>query len=212
MTERVFIWVAHPGAGTFNAALADAYEQGARESGATVRRMDLSEMEISSGFRGYPDSSNLEPSLRDWQANVAWADRIFIVHPLWWSAMPTLAKSVLDQALSSGFAYKYHARGMAWDKLLEGKVGDAIITADTPTWIDSWLNNKPSRRALAKGVYAFCGIRPRNIALFGSVKMSDLTQREKWLARARSFGAQAGVTADQGRPAFGGSKEALASR
>lgn len=212
MTERVFIWVAHPGAGTFNAALADAYEQGARESGAAVRRMDLSEMEISTGFHGYPDASKLEPSLRDWQANVAWADRIFIVHPLWWNAMPSLAKSVLDQALSSGFAYKYHARGLAWDKLLEGKVGDAIITADTPTWIDSWLNNKPSRRALAKGVYAFCGIRPRKIALFGSVKMSDFAQREKWLARARRFGAQASIAGHAQERAFDKSPIAFTSR
>lgn len=192
MTERVFIWVAHPGAGSFNEALADAYEQGARASGAIVRRMELSEMAFSTEFRGYKDAPALEPDLERWQDNLAWADRVFIVHPLWWGAMPALAKTVLDRALTSGFAYKYRkGPGIKWDKLLEGKLGDAIITADTPTWMDSWLYRKPSRRVLKTQVYDFCGIKPRKIAHFGSVKLSDAEQRERWLSAAFDMGQKA---------------------
>ncbi|BDW81705.1 NAD(P)H dehydrogenase (quinone) [Erythrobacter sp. Dej080120_24] len=191
MSERVFVWVAHPRAGSFSAALADAYQQAAQAAGAEVGRMDLSEMEFSSEFRGYGDAPALEPSLQQWQANLAWADRVLIVHPLWWGAMPTLAKSVLDRALTPGFAYKYKARGMAWDKLLDGKTGDAIITADTPTWVDTWLYNKPARRTIKQAVYQFCGIRPRFIRQLGSVKMSDAAARDKWLGLATQMRAKA---------------------
>lgn len=192
MQERVFIWVAHPGEGSFNHALADAYEQGARQAGAEVRRMELSEMAFTTDFTGYADAPELEGDLLTWQENLRWADRVFIVHPLWWGAMPALAKTVLDRALTSGFAYKYRkGPGMKWDKLLEGKVGDAIITADTPAWIDTWLYLKPARRVLKNQVYDFVGIKPRKLKFFGSVKLSDEAKREVWLAQAFAMGAKA---------------------
>ncbi|NVE94822.1 NAD(P)H-dependent oxidoreductase [Altererythrobacter lutimaris] len=194
MQERVFIWVAHPGEGTFNHALADAYEQGARSSGAKVRRMDLANMAFSTDFTGYADAPALEQDLLAWQENLAWATRVFIVHPLWWGAMPALAKTVLDRGLTSGFAYKYRkGPGIKWDKLLDGRVGDAIITADTPRWIDNWLYLRPARRILKDQVLGFCGIKPRKIKYAGSVKLSDEAQREKWLAQAFAMGAKKGT-------------------
>lgn len=217
MQERVFIWVAHPGKGSFNGALADAYEQGALASGAEVRRMELSEMTFSTDFRGYGDAPALEPDLLRWQQNLKWADRIFIVHPLWWGAMPALTKTVLDRGLESGFAYKYRkGPGIKWDKLLAGKTGDAIITADTPTWIDSWLYNKPSRRVLKTQVYAFCGIKPRTIAHFGSVKLSDEAKRSAWLDQAYAMGAKSAPIArpvseaQPGSSGFSGSATSVA--
>lgn len=195
MTDRVFIWVAHPGAGTFNAALADAYGAGALASGAQVRRMDLSDMRFSTQFSGYNDAPELEPDLREWQDNIAWADRIVIVHPLWWGAMPALAKTVLDRGLTPGFAYKYlKGPGIKWDRLLAGKVGDAIITADTPDWVDRWIYRGPARRVLRQLVYDFCGIKPRMIKYFGSVKLSDSDRRERWLNTAKEMGAKASKT------------------
>lgn len=198
MSEHVFIWVAHPGEGSFNHALADAYEKGARESGAEVQRMDLSEMTFSTAFTGYAAAPELEQDLLDWQDRLRWADRVFIVHPLWWGAMPALAKTVLDRALTSGFAYKYRkGPGIKWDKLLEGKVGDAIITADTPAWIDTWLYRKPARRVLKNQVLDFCGIKPRSIKFFGSVKLSDEPKRERWLSEARAMGARSAPVSHQ---------------
>ena len=207
MQERVFIWVAHPGKGSFNAALADAYEKGALASGAEVRRMDLSEMAFSSDFHGYADAPELEPDLLRWQQNLKWADRVFVVHPLWWGAMPALAKTVFDRGLTPGFAYKYRkGPGIKWDKLLAGKTGDAIITADTPTWIDTWLYNKPSRRVLKTQIYDFCGIKPRKVAHLGSVKLSDEAKRQKWLDQAFALGAKpAPISRQESDAQFGSS-------
>ncbi|MEO0412215.1 MAG: NAD(P)H-dependent oxidoreductase [Pseudomonadota bacterium] len=192
MTKKIFIWVAHPKAQSLCGALADAYEASAWNAGAEVKRMDLAQMRFDPHFAGYgKEAPALEPDLAAWQEAVAWADHLFIVHPYWWGGMPTTAKAVLDRALLPGFAYKYHARGVKWDKLLTGKTADAIITSDTPPIIDTLLYLRPGRRVLRNQVLDFCGIKARKILQFGSVKLADSAKRSRWLERAGQLGAQA---------------------
>ena len=110
MAKRIFIWVAHPRMNSLCGGIADAYQAGVLETGAELRRMDLAEMSFDTAFEGYGENGlPLEPDLLDWQANIAWADHILIVHPYWWGAMPTRAKAVLDRALTPGFGFRYHA-------------------------------------------------------------------------------------------------------
>lgn len=192
MTKRLFIWVAHPTAGSLCAGIADAYQTGAKDAGAEVRRMDLNAMDFDmtvAGFEG--GAAGLEPDLREWQANITWADHLLIVHPYWWGAMPTQAKAVLDRALAPGFGFKYHKRGVAWDKLLTGKTADAIITSDTPPLLDTWLYRKPARRVLKNQVLGFCGIKAKSIVQFGSVKLASPRKIQRWIGAARTMGLRA---------------------
>ncbi len=190
--KRIFIWVAHPKAGSLSAALADSYQAAAEAAGAEVRRMDLAEMDFDLNFEGYgPDAPALEPDLLRWQENLSWADHMLVVHPYWWGAMPTKAKSVLDRALTPGFAYKYHRRGVKWDKLLTGKTADVIVTSDTPPLIDTLIYWRPARRVMKNQVLGFCGIKTRRAVQFGSVKMASDNKRRGWIDRAARFGMQA---------------------
>lgn len=191
-TKRVFIWVAHPKAASLSAALADAYRQGAEAEGAEVRRMDLSDMRFDLNFDGYgPDAPALEPDLLAWQENAAWADHLMIVHPYWWGAIPTEAKSVLDRALTPGFAYKYHKRGVAWDKLLAGRTADVFVTSDTPPLIDTLLYWRAGRRVRKNQVLGFCGVKVRKAIQFGSVKLAGPAKLKSWVDRASRLGASA---------------------
>lgn len=80
---------------------------------------------------------------------------------------------------------------MAWDKLLSGKTADAIITSDTPPLIDTFIYKKPARRVLKNQVLKFCGITPRNIVQFGSVKLASPEKITGWLDRTRKLGVRA---------------------
>ena len=93
--------------------MAASYGDCLAQSGVDVRRMDLADMSFDLNFEGYaPDAPPLEIDLP------AWPDQILIVQPCCRGAMPSKAKAVLDCALTLGFGYKYHGRGMGWDKLL----------------------------------------------------------------------------------------------
>lgn len=188
MTKRIFIWVAHPKAGSLNAALAERYAKGARAKGAEVRIMHLSEMAT---VTGYDAEAALSPDVKAWQDNIRWADHVMIVHPYWWGAMPAQAKAVMDAGLHSGFAYKYHGRGMGWDKLLAGRTGDAIITSDTPPLLDTVLYRRPGRRVMRNQVMKFVGVKPKTVVQLGSVKLAKPEKIAGWLKRAEQMGAAA---------------------
>lgn len=192
MTKRVFIWTAHPKAGSLCESIADAYQAGVEGRGAEVRRINLSDMAFDTTFEGYGDyAAPLEPDLVAWQEAISWADHILFVHPYWWGAMPTKAKAVLDRALTPGFAFKYHTKGVKWDKLLTDKSADAIITSDTPPLLDTVLYRKPARRVMKNQVFAFCGIEPKAVIQFGSVKLATPRKIRKWIERAQKMGAKA---------------------
>lgn len=191
MSKNVFIWVGHPKAGSLCESIADAYQAGAEATGAAVLRMNLNEMSFNPNYSGLEDRSPLEPDLIAWQEAITWADHVLFVHPYWWGAMPAHAKAVLDRALSSGFGYKYHGKGMGWDKLLSGKTGDAIITSDTPPLIDTLIYRSPARRVIKNQVLGFCGIKTKHVVQFGSVKLAAPGKINKWLARSKHMGRQA---------------------
>ena len=192
MTKRVFIWVGHPRRDSLCGGIADAYQAGLERGGAETRRMDLSGMSFDMGFEGYGHgAAALEPDLAAWQENIAWADHLLFVHPYWWGAMPTKAKAVLDRALAPGFGFKYRSKGMAWDKLLTGKTGDAIITSDTPPLIDTLIYRKPARRVIKNQVFGFCGVKTKRVVQFGSVKVASKAKIAKWLGMANNMGVAA---------------------
>ncbi len=192
MAKRIFIWAAHPKARSLCESIADAYQAGVERRGVEVRRMNLSEMSFRMDFDGYGENAlPLEPDLLAWQGALAWADHVLIVHPYWWGAMPTKAKAVLDRALTPGFGFKYHSKGMGWDKLLKGKSADVIITSDTPPLIDNLIYRKPARRVMKNQVLGFCGIEPKKIIQFGSVKLASPKKIKNWITRARKMGARA---------------------
>lgn len=192
MSRRIFIWVAHPKENSLCRGMADAYQTGVEAKGCEVRRIDLCDMRFDLNTDGYgADATPLEPDLIAWQEAVAWADHILIVHPYWWGAMPTKAKAVIDRALAPGFAFKYHRRGLGWDKLLTGKTADVVITSDTPPLLDTLLYWRPGRRVLINQILGFCGVKTRRALQFGSVKTAAPEKIRAWIDRARTLGVRA---------------------
>ena len=195
MGRKIFIWLAHPAAQSLCGGLADAYQAGAERAGAQVRRMDLHDMAFDLNVEGYDDpyadkQAAPEPDLVQWQENIAWADHVLVIHPYWWGAMPAKAKAVLDRGLMPGFAFKYHRKGVMWDKLLTGRTGDIIITSDTPPWVDTLLYRKPGRRVLKNQVLEFCGIKVKKILQVGTVKTASDGKIKRWLKKAERMGAR----------------------
>ncbi|MBV1886420.1 MAG: NAD(P)H-dependent oxidoreductase [Parvibaculaceae bacterium] len=191
MTKKIFIWVGHPKSGAFCEALADKYQNAAEASGAQVRRMNLSAMSFDLNSEGYDKpQAPLEPDLKAWQEAVSWADHLLFVHPYWWGAMPTKAKAVFDRALTPGFGFKYHAKGMRWDKLFKGKTADVIVTSDTPPLLDTFLYRKPARNVMKNQVLGFCGIKTKNNIQLGSVKTASKHKMAKWMKRIEKLGAK----------------------
>lgn len=193
MTTRIFLFVGHPRETSLSHGLADAYARGAETQGSDIRRMNARDMRFDmDDFGGYSRKHTLEPDLVAWQEAIIWANHVAFFYPYWWAGMPGKMKSVLDRALLPGFAFKYHDKGLMWDKLLDGRTGDAIITSDTPPIYDALRFRKPGRRVIRNQVYGFVGIKPAKILQIGPVKTASEDKIKFWLETAYKMGSEAG--------------------
>ena len=106
--QRILIILGHPSASSLCAGLADAYAQGARDSGAEVRLLRLGELDFDPLLHaGYRQDQPLEPDLQRAQADILWASHLAWAYPTWWGGLPALLKGFIDRIFLPGFAFKY---------------------------------------------------------------------------------------------------------
>ena len=175
---KIYILLAHPDSDSFNGKLADAYEMKAKEKGHEVRRQNLGNLHFDPIlWKGYKVIQELEPDLKEAQANILWCTKWVIFYPLWWGSVPALFKGFLDRALYSGFAYKYHKSGWVCDKLLKGRSAHIITTCDAPRWWIWWQYRNSDINTVKRAVLNFCGFSPVKVTRIGRVRYLNDMQR-----------------------------------
>lgn len=65
------------------------------------------------------------------QEQIAWAEHLVMLYPLWLGDMPPLFKAFLEQTLRPAFAFRYGSRMMP-DKLLTGRSAHVIVIMEMP--------------------------------------------------------------------------------
>jgi len=188
--KKIAIINGHPDAGSFNSALANAYKQGAGNSGAEIREIIVREINFDPNLQfGYRKKLDWEPDLvRAWET-IRWADHLVWIHPVWWGGLPAITKGFIDRLFLPGLAFKYREKSVWWDKLLQGKTAHIITTMDQPGWYYRIFFGRPSINQLKKSVLEFCGVKPVKVTIIGIVKTATTEQREKWLTKVYRLGA-----------------------
>ena len=193
MARRLFIWVGHPRESSLSHGMADAYQRGAEEQGAEVRRMHLNDMDFDPDLTfGYQQRKEHEPCLTEWRDNLQWCQHTCWAYPVWWGNMPAKAKGVIDRAFLPGFAMEYHENDPWWDKLLKGRSGDLLLTSDAPAWFDQIMYRRPAANQAKHAVMKFSGISPVKVLQVGTVKTAKQKKIEHWLNQAYKMGVKAG--------------------
>jgi putative NADPH-quinone reductase len=192
--RRILILDGHPDANRqrFLHALADAYAQGATAAGHEVRRIDLATLELCS-LRSSAEFLQGTPSetIRRCQTDLAWAEHLVIVFPLWLGDMPGLLKMLLEQVLRPDFAFAA-ARGRGLPrKLLAGRSARIIVTMGMPAFFYRWYYSAHSVKNLERNILGFCGITPARRTLLGMVEGASDVRRQRWLAQMRKLGTRA---------------------
>ena len=189
---KIFIWVGHPRATSLSHGMADAYEEGAREQGADIRRMHLRDMSFDPDLEeGYHSRKELEDCLLEWRENILWADHLCWAYPVWWGSMPAKMKGVIDRAFLPRFAMDYPEGKLLPVPLLTGRSADLLLTSDAPAWYDQIVNNRPAKAQAKNTVLKFAGVKPTKTLQVGTVKTASPEKIEKWIRQARQRGVAA---------------------
>lgn len=190
MKKNILVILGHPSSKSFCGALADAYIESAKDSGAEVKTLKLGEIKFDPIlWNGYNEIQELEPDLLESQQLIKWANHIVFVYPNWWGTIPALLKGFFDRVFLPGFAFKFGKSPANWDKLLKGRTAELIVTMDTPAWFYRWIYKKPGHNEMKKSILGFCGIKVQKITEFSPIKQASEPQRNKWLATVKKNAA-----------------------
>ena len=177
---------------SFCHGLAEAYAQGARESGYEVDAIHLCSLQFQVISRsGYGKDEDLEPDLVTLQNKIREASHLVFVYPIWWGSVPALMKGALDRVFMPGFAFRYQKGSPFPEQLLKGKTARLLVTMDTPPWYYKLVYGAPAHKMMKRTVLGFCGVKPINATEFGPVINSSKASRQKWLSEARVLGSKA---------------------
>ena len=107
-------------------------------------------------------------------------DLLIVVHPNWWGMPPAILTGWIDRVVRQGFCYAFNESGAV--QMLKGKKLQVFVTANTPEDIEQKFNHDPLRNLWTNVIPNTVGFNPVEYTCYSSVILSDLRQREDWLA------------------------------
>lgn len=191
--QRILVIQGHPDplGGHLCHTLASAYTDGAYAAGREVRLLDVAQLDfpLLRSAAEWKDSVP-PPTLQPAQADIAWAQHLVIVFPLWLGDMPALLKGFLEQVARPGFAFKPGATNPFEAKGLTGRSARIIATMGMPALVYRAYYRAHSIKSLERNILGFVGIAPVNETLVGGVDQLGAAGVAKWQSQVRMLGRE----------------------
>jgi NAD(P)H dehydrogenase (quinone) len=190
---KILIILGHPARKrqSLSEALANAYKEGAVESGHEVHLYKVADKQFDPILHeGYGEEQAAEPDIIEAQERIRCADHLVFVYPLWGYMIPALLKGFLERAFTRGFAY-LERDSQKKGKLLAGKSVRLIQTSGMPAFTYRLWYRAHGAKAL-RDVLGFCGIRPVRATYFGMIEAADDARRKQWLNKMKLLGSKGG--------------------
>ncbi|AGL02049.1 NAD(P)H-dependent oxidoreductase [Desulfoscipio gibsoniae] len=187
---KALVIFCHPNPKSFNAAILDVVKQELEQRAAEIKVKDLYAMNwnpvlSASDFQQFLANQKPEDIAGE-QADVAWADILVLISPIWWFSVPAMLKGYIDRVMSQGFAYEYTDNGPRG--LLPGKRAAIITTsgADENTANQSGMM-QAINTSFVNGIFAFCGFADVKYINYYAVPMVSNEERKQMLDNVRQF-------------------------
>lgn len=127
--------------------------------------------------------------VNDYQEKIKWADRIYIISPVWWFRTTPALESFFDQVFTPGFAYKFVpvTKLYGYPKpLLKDKKVRTYLTHGAPALPVLTLYANSVKLRLVMGVYSFVfGWFRTKTRQFWSVPFVTPKKRDEYLERVK---------------------------
>jgi len=189
MIKRILIIDGHPDPDRkrFCHALAEAYVEGARETGNEVRTLTVAEMEVpllrtAAEFAAPPEYSAILTA----RADLLWCNHLVLVFPLWLGGAPALLRAFLEQVGRANFMADATGKGII--QKLKGRSARLIVTMGMPALAYRLIFREHGVRNLMQGVIGFGGIAPVRCTLLGAIEAVSDGERKHRIDLIRSLG------------------------
>lgn len=178
-SKKIYILSGHPNTDpTLTSSLADAYEAAAKAAGHEVRRGDVAKLSFDPILhKGYRAIQELEPDLKQVQADITWCDHFVLLYPLWWSSVPALLKGMIDRMWLPAFAFRFiktpdGKSTMGWHKLLKGRTARVVVLLKNFPIIEHFMYGNFTSD-IVNVVLRFSGFRVKVMEVGNSEALTD---------------------------------------
>ena len=189
-SKKITIIQGHPDPdpARFCRALAGHYARSATREGHDVRTIDVATIEFP-WLRTKTDFENeaAAPAILRAQEDIARADHVVLIYPLWLGDVPALLKAFFEQVFRPDFAFKAGGRGLP-QKLLKGKSARVVVTMGMPAFFYKWYFRAHGLKNLKRNILAFCGFAPIAQNIIGMIEDENGAPRDRWLRRMENYG------------------------
>jgi len=181
---NVLLLDARPDQGRLTTHLLDTHAT-ALPASAEVMRVAVRDLAFSPVLRhGYGRRTEWEPDIARLAEVLDGCDHLVVAFPMWWGAEPAALKGLIDRPLLPQFTFAYHSHDPWWDKLMQGRSADLIVTMDTLPFVLKWYYGNPVIRRWKGKILGFCGFAPvRTLALGPVGETTPPRDVPSWLAR-----------------------------
>ncbi len=187
---NVLVILGHPNPCSFNHALAHTTVTALQQLGHTVMFHDL----YGEGFDPTLELSEMQaltdPNVRRHTEDLANADGVVIIHPIWWGQPPAILKGWIDRVFRVGVAYRFQqmANGEGVPVgLLKAQKAVIFNTSNTKQEAEE-LRCKDAMGNLWKVcILDLCGVKNTERRLFSPMMISTSEQRQAWLKEAEEI-------------------------
>jgi NAD(P)H dehydrogenase (quinone) len=181
---KILIIYCHPNPKSFNHAIKDLVVKNLAAAGHKVKLRDLYDLQfdpvLSAEDLKVIHEGNIPDLIKIEQECIVWADRLILIHPVWWTGFPAMVKGYIDRVFSFGFAYTIEG-GMP-KGLLNGKKVLIINTTGAPSEYYQQIGMAEAlKKTSDKGIYEFCGLEVIDHLFFGAVPTVDDAARKGYL-------------------------------
>jgi NAD(P)H dehydrogenase (quinone) len=184
---NILVILGHPNPSSFNHALAKTTTETLTAMGHTVVLHDLYQEKFNPILEQTEMQTLADPQVRLHCEDLANADGLVIIHPIWWGMPPAVINGWVDRVFRLGIAYQFKevAPGVGVPVgLLKAKKAVVFNTSNTPQDQES-LRCKDAMGNLWKAcVLDTCGVSNVERRLFSPMISSTQGQREGWLKEA----------------------------
>lgn len=189
---HTYILYAHPGQQTFSRAVLNAFTDGLGDAGHTFEINDLyqtgflSEMSAEQYERevGLDPQTPVPDDVRNEQANIAKADALGFVYPVWWSDVPAKLKGWFDRVWTYGYAYFYDTAEQRHTRIHIEKAVVLCSAGHTADHLESTGIAKSMRRIMLNDRLLGIGIKKAEMEILGGMMPHDDSCRRHNLQRA----------------------------
>jgi len=187
---NVLIIFAHPNKESFCSAIKNTLFESLKANKNDIRVHDLyndkfnpklSKIELTGESKKISDFK----LVKNYQADIKWANTIIIIHPAWWYGAPAILKGYFDRVLSEGFAFIY--KDDEPEPKLTGKNGILIQTFDATEEMEKKLFNEITYKSIFY-TWKYCGVVDWVYKAFFRVNFVTHEQRTSWLQEIVNIG------------------------